>query len=298
MKQEADAITEYRYSDGYFACMRDSTTTHPDQIAKNMHLQTLGLEKTENRQNSVSIIVPCFNESQGIESLKKKLLPVLEKLRCSRSVELLIVDDGSTDDTYLKLQQSFGQSAQIISHQKNLGLSAAIQTGLKYSKGKIICTIDSDCTYDPQELIPVLNLMRGNVDIVTASPYHPQGKVRNIPGWRLFLSKGLSQIYGLVLPQKLYTYTSMFRAYRREVLETVPTKYPGFLGLAEVVAEAMLLGYKVVEYPTELSNRVYGQSKLRVVRVIRGHLKYIYRLIIRRSLQQRSAPALTYKIEK
>ncbi len=280
--------------------MRDfSTTTPPNLEAKNMHLQALDQEKTENRQNdSVSIIIPCFNESEGIESLKKKLLPVLAKLRLVRSVELICVDDGSTDDTYLKLQQSFGQQAQIVSHQTNLGLSAAIQTGLAYSKGKIICTIDSDCTYHPQELVPVLNLMDGNVDIVTASPYHPQGKVRNIPGWRLFLSKGLSQIYGLVLPQKLYTYTSMFRAYRREVLEKVPTTYPGFLGLAEILAEAMLLGYKVVEYPTQLSNRVYGQSKLRVVRVIRGHLKYIYRLIIRQALKQNSARVLRYNYTK
>jgi dolichol-phosphate mannosyltransferase len=262
-----------------------------------MQPQSLELEKIENRQ-SISIIVPCFNESEGIESLERKLQPVLFKLRSTRSVELIIVDDGSTDDTFLKLQQYFEETAQIIKHQKNKGLSAATKTGLAYSTGNIICTIDSDCTYDPEQLIGVLELMHWDVDIVTASPYHPKGRVKNVPGWRLFLSKGLSPLYRFVLPQKLYTYTSMFRAYRREVLETIPITYPGFLGLVEILAEAMLCGYKVVEYPAELSSRMFGQSKLRVAKVIWSHLKYIGQLIVRQAFKQKKPAILQYKRTK
>jgi dolichol-phosphate mannosyltransferase len=259
-----------------------------------MDSQIQDLQKTQDKP-SVSIITPCFNESEGIESLKEKLLPVVAKLRLAWSVELVFVDDGSKDDTFLKLQQNFGQQAQIVRHQKNQGLSAAIRTGVAYSTGSIICTIDSDCTYAPSELIPLLELMSVNVAIVTASPYHPKGRVKNVQAWRLFLSKGLSQLYRLVLPQKLYTYTSMFRAYRREVLETVPITYPGYLGLVEVLAEAILRGYKVVEYPTELSRRVFGQSKMRVVKVILSHLKYIGKLIIRQLFQPKKARLMKYK---
>ncbi len=262
-----------------------------------MHSQFAELGKIENKQ-SISIIVPCFNESEGIESLEKKLQPVLQKLCSTRSVELIFVDDGSIDDTFLKLQKYFGKTAQIISHQKNRGLSAATKTGLAYSTGNIICTIDSDCTYDPMQLIELLELMRSDVDIVTASPYHPKGHVKNVPAWRLFLSKGLSPLYRFVLPQKLYTYTSMFRAYRREVLETIPVTYPGFLGLVEVLAEAMLRGYKVVEYPAELSSRMFGQSKLRVAKVIWSHLKYICQLIVRQTFQQKKPATLQYKRAK
>lgn len=252
-----------------------------------MHLKTSRLENPSvPSQQLVSIIIPCFNESEGIESLRKKLLPVLAKLRLNGPVELILVDDGSTDDTFVKLKQSFGDHAQIVRHLKNRGLSAAIQTGLTHSRGEIICTTDSDCSYDPEQLIPMLKLMRDDVDIVTTSPYHPQGRVKSIPAWRLFLSRGLSQIYGVVLPCKLYTYTSMCRAYRREILETIPVTYPGFLGLVEVIAEAILRGYKVVEYPAELRSRAFGQSKLRVARVIWSHLKYIGTLILRRSLQK------------
>lgn len=235
---------------------------------------------TDDRQ-SVSIIIPCFNESEGIPSLHQKLMPVVTHLRLNRNIEIICVDDGSTDDTYYQLQQSLGQQAQIIHHQQNQGLVAAIRTGLAQSTGNIICTIDSDCTYEPQQLIEILNLMRSDVDIVTASPYHPQGRVINVSAWRLLLSKGLSLIYQLILPQKLYTYTSMFRAYRREVLEMIPSRYEGFLGIVEMLVEPMLRGYKVVEYPAELKTRVYGQSKLRILRVIGSHLKYIGKLIMR-----------------
>ncbi len=238
-------------------------------------------------ERSVSVIIPCFNESEGIEPLKTKLLPVLDKLRLVRSVELILVDDGSTDDTFVKLQKSFDEQAQIVRHKTNKGIWAAIRTGVVYSTGKIICTIDSDCTYDPQHLVDLLDLLRGDVDIVTGSPYHPKGTVKNVPAWRLFLSKGLSQIYRLILPRKLYTYTSIFRAYRREVLETIPTTSPRFLGLVEILVEAILRRYKVVEYPTELSSRVFGRSKLRAVSVILSHLEYIVNLIVRRLLGQK-----------
>ena len=248
----------------------------------------------ENKR-SISIIIPCFNESEGIEFLKKKLLPVVEQLRLSRIVELIFVDDGSTDDTFLQLEQNFGQQAQIVRHPRNRGLSVAIRTGLGYSIGEIICTIDSDCTYDPKDLIQLLDMMRSDVDIVTASPYHPKGSVKNVQAWRLFLSKGSSLIYRIVLPQKLYTYTSLFRAYRREVLETVSISHPGFLGLVEILVEAILGGYQVVEYPAQLSNRVYGQSKLRVVRVIWSHLKYISKLILWRSRGQKKIRLKGYK---
>jgi dolichol-phosphate mannosyltransferase len=259
-----------------------------------MHSQTSAFDRSKIGQ-SVSIIIPCFNESEGIRFLKAKLLPVVSQLRLTRQVELIFVDDGSTDETFARLQKHFSDRAQIVRHQKNQGLSAAIKTGFAHSTGQIICTMDSDCTYDPQQIVPLLDLMTGNVDIVTASPYHPRGKIKNVPAWRLFLSQGASQLYRFVLPQKLYTYTSMFRAYRREVLETIAIAYPGFLGLVEILAEAMLGGYHVVEYPAEIGNRVFGQSKLRVARIILSHLKYINKLIFRRLFESKNTQIVRYK---
>jgi dolichol-phosphate mannosyltransferase len=249
----------------------------------------------DQHKDSVSIVIPCFNESEGIELLHSRISSVMEQLSQYRPVELILVDDGSTDDTYFQLQHYFGQSAIVTRCDRNRGLSAAIQVGAAQASGSIICTADSDCTYDPEQLIPMLELMQDDVDIVTASPYHPFGTVKNVPAWRLFLSKGLSRLYWLVLPCKLYTYTSMFRAYRREVFETVTIQDPGFLGLVEILVEALFQDYRITEYPATLQRRVYGQSKLRVARVIGDHLKYIVKLLPRRSLFRSAFKPVNYR---
>src|SRR5581483_8755091 len=111
-------------------------------------------------------------------------------------------------------------------------------------------------------------LLRQGYDIATGSPYHPRGLVENVPPWRLLLSKTLSAIYRLVSPVALHTYTSMFRAYRREVLETIEWRSDGFLSQSEILMEAAAAGFETGEHPTTLSRRRYGVSKIRVVRVI------------------------------
>ena len=79
-----------------------------------------------------------------------------------------------------------------IRHPENRGVAAAIMTGIRNAPTEIVCSIDCDCSYDPSTLARMIPLLQ-NADMVTASPYHPQGSVRNVPGWRLVLSKTLSR---------------------------------------------------------------------------------------------------------
>jgi hypothetical protein len=114
---------------------------------------------------------------------------------------------------------------------------------------------------------------------VTASPYHPEGKVLNVPGWRLALSKISSFLYRRVLRQKLYTYTSCFRVYRRSAVADLRLRYGGFLGVAELIGQMDLRGGKIIEYPTTLAVRMLGRSKMKVLRTILGHLRLMGRLL-------------------
>ena len=93
-----------------------------------------------------------------------------------------------------------------------------------------------------------------------------------MPGWRLILSKSLSRLYRLVLHQSLSTYTSCFRVYRRSAVLNVDIHRGGFLGVAEMLGRLDLGGSRIVEYPTTLEVRVLGQSKMKVLRTIVGHL--------------------------
>ena len=115
--------------------------------------------------------------------------------------------------------------------------------------------------------------------MVTASPYHKDGGVRNVPEWRLFLSKGASFLYRRALRSKLDTYTSCFRVYRRSSVVDLKLGETGFLGVAELLGRLDLTGGKIVEYPAVLEVRLFGISKMKTARTIFGHLKLLSRLI-------------------
>jgi hypothetical protein len=145
-------------------------------------------------------------------------------------------------------------------------------TGLRRAETEVVCSMDCDCTYDPLELGAMIARLEDGVDVVTASPYHPAGHVRDVPGWRLFLSRSLSRLYRLVLHQRLHTYTSCFRVYRRSKTIGLEARHDGFLGVAELLVRHDLAGHRIVEHPTTLNVRRLGQSKMRLARTITGHL--------------------------
>lgn len=226
---------------------------------------------------SVSIIVPLFNEEESIGQLHERLLPVVHELQNSARVQLILVDDGSIDATWELLHQNFGDGAavqcEILQHPVNRGISAAMRTGFKAATGDLVCTMDCDCTYDPEGLIDMIRLLRETrADIITASPYHP-AILTEESSRRLFLSRTCSNMYRAITPEKLYCYTSFFRVCRREWAR--PDMFPsdGFLGVTEYLLAAAYCGATVVEFPAHLGTRKFGRSKMRTLQVIREHLR-------------------------
>lgn len=236
----------------------------------------------------VSVVVPCFNEELLVPHLKNTLDEVFDRLSARYDVEFVIVDDGSTDGTWAKLNSTFGgrSNVRLLRHEANQGVAAAILTGIRGAHSEIVCSMDSDCSYDPLKLADMIPLLTPGVDLVTASPYHPGGGVRNVPNWRLTLSKGCAWLYRRILNTKLHTYTSCFRVYRRSTVAAIPLKHPRFLGVAELVGRLDLAGKAVIEYPTVLETRMIGRSKMKTVRTVFGHLGLMLGLVADRWRQQ------------
>lgn len=239
----------------------------------------------QDRQIAMSIVIPCFNEAESISNLFSKLRQFEEKL--SKSHELIFVDDGSTDATYSKLKEFYndriGKDAKVIRHPKNRGVGAALKTGILDSDGCYIAAMDSDCTYEPINFIDMLRILkREQADMITASPYHPEGSVDNVPLYRLFLSINLSRIYNIVLRCKFYTYTSIFRIYRAEAVKSTDFKSDGFLSMAEIFIRMHQKGYRILEYPTTLMVRKFGTSKAKILKVIIEHLHFIVKLLTKK----------------
>ncbi len=233
----------------------------------------------------VTVVIPCYNEERTLPYLANTLASVERRLGDAWELHFLFVDDASVDGTWESLQRLFGSrpGCRLERHQRNLGVAAAILTGIRAADTDIVASIDCDCTYDPHELAAMIPLLTAGVDLVTASPYHPQGRVHNIPAWRLFLSRRLSGLYRLVLRRPLHTWTSCFRVYRRATLTQVRLRESGFLGVAETLGILVLSERGVVEFPATLEVRVLGRSKMKVLRTIAGHFRLLARLALARA---------------
>jgi hypothetical protein len=228
----------------------------------------------------VTVVIPCYNEEHTLSYLANTLREVSVVLEPEYRVSFIFVDDGSRDRTRELLGRLFGDRAdcQIVHSAQNEGVTAAILRGIRLARSEIVCSIDCDCSYDPRELGRMIPLLEEGVELVTASPYHPEGSVRNVPRWRLSLSRTASAFYRLLLRQDIRTYTSCFRVYRRSALLELNIVEPGFLGIAEILGQVDLQGGRIVEHPTTLEARMLGRSKMKILRTIAGHLSLMGRL--------------------
>ena len=240
----------------------------------------------------LSVVVPCYNEAAGLPVMRERIGKVLPALRQRGSLELVLVDDGSTDGTGDLLAAAFAAvpEARVVRHDHNRGLGAALRTGFAHAEGAIIVTCDSDGTYPFSELPALLDWLTPGVDVVTASPYHPKGALEHVPAYRVLISKGASLCYRILIDWRIHTYTALFRAYRREVLERIHPSADGFLMVTQLLVEAALAGFQIAEYPTTLRVRQYGQSKAKMFRITRAHLGYMVTLLRRRRLGRSAVP--------
>lgn len=241
-----------------------------------------GIRHTQ--RTAATLVIPCYNEESTLPYLHRTMQSLRHELSRQWDLKILFVDDCSKDNTYEVLRSLFGDDSDIgiLRHDTNKGVSAAILTGINAAQTEIIASIDADCSYDPHELAHMLPRLTRDVAMVTASPYHRDGRVNNVPSWRLVLSHSLSCMYRILLGQKLATWTSCFRIYRKQQIVDLPLVENGFLGTAELAAQLSLHGRKIVEHPATLEVRLFGFSKMKTVRTILAHLRLLSKVVARK----------------
>jgi hypothetical protein len=230
----------------------------------------------------LSIVIPCFDEEPGLAYLANALSGLDQGLGQSHRLSFVLVDDGSRDGTYPEMQRLFGADPRfhLVRHDRNRGIGAAVLTGIAAAPDDIVAVMDSDCSYDPARIADMLPLLAPDVALVTASPYHRDGGVEGVPEWRLALSRGASRMYRMVLRNKLATYTSCFRVCRKAALSGLTLRHEGYIGVVEMLARLDLAGWRIVEYPVLLETRFFGRSKLKVLRAVAGHLRFMGEILL------------------
>ncbi len=234
----------------------------------------------------LTIAVPCYNEESTLAYLESNLDRFAQLAGDAYDLRYVFVDDGSSDATLDELNTRFGhrEDCKIVRHEQNRGVAAGCLTGIDNAETELVAVIDADCTFNPQQLLTMMPMMTDNVDMVITSPLHRLGKVVNVPGWRLMMSRGAAFLYRRVLRHKFSSYTSCFRIYRRQIVEGMSLNNTGFCGVAEILGRLDLAGYRIVECPAVLDVRLLGYSKINTVKTVFDHVRLIVRLAAARWL--------------
>ncbi len=164
----------------------------------------------------ISIVVPVYNEESIVEELCSRLKTVCDGL--DRSYEILIVDDGSVDGSFAKLQhiKETTQALRLVRLTRNFGQQAAVLAGFRMSRGEIIVQLDSDLQNPPEEIPKLLAVMTGDIDLVTTVHKKRQDGLLRVLGSKFLLGFG-QMLFGKAVKLNL----SSFRALRRSVIEKI-----------------------------------------------------------------------------
>jgi len=204
----------------------------------------------------VSIVVPAYNEASIVEKNLAKLCEYMESLEKDYRWELLVVNDGSTDETG-ELAETFAKNrnnVHVLHHRVNFRLGQALRFAFNKFKGDYVITMDLDLSYSPDHIEKMLEKIRETkAKIVIASPYMKGGKISNVSWMRRTLSVGANRFLSLCAKRNFTTITSMVRAYDRKFLKSLDLRAMDVDINYETIYKAHLLGARIVEIPAHLN---------------------------------------------
>ena len=216
------------------------------------------------RIESLSVIIPTYNESQNILDM---LRAISNNLPSSVESEIVVVDDNSPDGTahiaeeYAKNSNKTRLSVKVIHRPSKQGLSSAILAGIESAKGETIIVMDSDFSHPPETIQKMLDeLQNPQCDIVVASRYVKGGSVIGWPFKRRLISKSATKIAQHGLGIKIKDPMSGFFAFKRYIIKSIKFDAIGYKMLLELLVKTK--GTIVKEIPYSFTNRKLGSSKL------------------------------------
>jgi glycosyltransferase involved in cell wall biosynthesis len=204
---------------------------------------------------TVSVIVPAFNEGVVIGDTLVALHEYMRGLTEQYDWEIVVVDDGSTDDTG-SLATDFAathEHVRVLRHRVNFSLGQALRTAFNNCTSDYLVVIDCDLTYGPDHVGRLLDaITTTHARIVIASPYMPGGRSTGVPFLRNLASRTANRILSLTASGRIHTLTGMVRAYDRRFVSALNLKAMGTEVNTEIIYKAQLLRAHIVEIPAHL----------------------------------------------
>ena len=211
---------------------------------------------------TLSVVIPAYNEEQGIAEIASRVLsvePDLKKVGVDQ-LELLVVDDGSKDRTVEVASKISGVT--LVQHPQNKGYGAALKTGFSKASGELIGFLDADGTYPPEYFPQLCTAALNGADLVIGS--RMAGEDSQMPLTRRIGNFFFATLLTVLSRQKVTDSASGMRVFKREILEQI-YPLPDGLNLTPIMStRALHEGINIQDVPIPYSERV-GRSKLSVI---------------------------------
>ena len=230
----------------------------------------------------VSVLMPAFNEGAMLAGNLDLIYKTLCGLEDRYRTEMVIVDDGSEDDTW-EIVTAFAdqhRGVQLVRHPVNLGLGQALRTGFGHCAGDYVVVLDTDLSYDADHVDKLVSTLRAtHAHVAVASPYVKGGKVTAVPPLRALLSRWANRFLAFFCPHAdVRTLTGMVRAYDAPFLRALDLRALGFEINTEILYKTLLLRGRIVEMPAHLDWTLQRQGSIKRIssfRVMKGIVTYL-----------------------
>jgi glycosyltransferase involved in cell wall biosynthesis len=205
----------------------------------------------------VSFLIPAYNEAATIAEVLERV----EALELEKQV--IVVDDGSTDDTPAILERwQDGREGRIVLRQRNRGKGAAIRAAIPHVDGEIALIQDADMEYDPVDVPALIEpIERGVADVVFGSRLTGGRPQRAYLFWHLVGNRFLSLVTNVLYNTTLHDMETGYKAFRAEVLRSLALRQDDFAIEPEITAKVCLRKLRIYELPIAYYGRTYAEGK-------------------------------------
>lgn len=252
---EKDTLSEQPRNDEY----RNGETNKIDSLNALVTLDNAGRLLEEALRSStpvVSIIIPAFNEIGTIDNIVNEIraLPVHK--------QIVVVDDGSTDGTRDYIANLSGIAGiDVCLHDRNSGKGAAIQSGIQRAIGDIVIVQDADLEYVPSDILLVIEpIVRREADVVYGSRYLANPE-QDGSAFHRFGNKVLTGLSNLASGQKLTDMETCYKAFRRELIQSINIEQKRFGFEPEITAKLARRRVQILEVPIQYKPRSWDEGK-------------------------------------